>query len=57
MKLGIVQEKADDPNTLKIVNQETGEPLQNVLDYCVTQYAGDSQKLNVTVLIPLKSCE
>lgn len=50
MKLGIIQTDPTNPKTLKIVNQDTGELLEQIMSYEIYEQAGDCQFLTVKVI-------
>ena len=52
MRLGIVQDKADDPRSLSIINQETGEKLENIVEYNInSSVSSGGQFLTIQVFI------
>ncbi len=52
MKLGFIQTDPNDPKTVKIVNRNTGEELEDITEYNLSENATDmAQFLTVRVVI------
>lgn len=52
MKLGFIQTDPNDPKTVKIVNRNTGEELEDITEYNLSENADDmAQFLTVRVVI------